>query len=307
MPIFSTELPEVAPKQPQVNIAVGAYVVAVGLNTSTSGLMPNGAFSVMDTTPETARAFTGLNASTSPPTPFQSGAGCAYGGYAWVSSPGGNTLYRIDPATGGVTSIAMGSVFAYNAVARVSTAGGYICVFSSGLETTRLYRVSTAAVSTVTTTGLTGTVGTASDGTYVYAHTIISGVTGIRRFDPSAGTFTLIGTTTGSVPANQGVVHAGSVWYAASDIVLAVNLTTGIQTSYSHTGVAGGNYSSATDLVLHDDGYMYGYGSASDVLIVFDPATGAFVKETLSPTRGRRYSPVSCGGKLWIPSGEPLT
>lgn len=59
MPIFGAELAEVAPKDPICCVSDGDYLCTYNFNTTTSGLMPNGSFSIMYAPTEQARAFTG--------------------------------------------------------------------------------------------------------------------------------------------------------------------------------------------------------------------------------------------------------
>lgn len=309
MPIFGAELSEVAPKDP-VSLAVvdDQYVVAFGRNSSTSGLMPNGSFSIMDAATETARAFTGLDTSTGAPTSVPAAAAVGANGYAWGSRSEGQTVYKVDPVTGGVTTITPGGAFGSNGSVRVSAAGGYVVLLSSagGSNGARTVDVSTNATAQYSITGHTLTSGIASDGTYVYFYGIVSSVSGLYRFDPSAGTATAVGGTGAGIGRGQGCFVGGSIWMSSTTGLIEFDPTgVAAAVAYSHTGVTGGNYASLVTLTAHTDGWIYGYGS-SDYLIGFNPATGTFGKEALTPSRSRRYNLCSAAGKLWLPSGEPL-
>lgn len=310
MPIFGAELSEVAPKDP-VSLAVvdDQYVVAFGLNSTTSGLMPNGSFSVMDSATETARAFTGLNASTTSPRSVPGAAAVGANGYAWASRAEGQTVYKVDPVTGGVTTITPGGVFGSNGTVHVAAAGGYVVLLSSsgGSNGARTIDDSTDAVTLYTITGHTNTSGVASDGTYVYFYGTVSSVQGLYRFDPATGTTTAVGGSGAGTGSGQGCYVGGSIWMSATTTLIEFDPAgVAAPVAYNHSLITGGNYQSLVTLAAHTDGWIYGYGS-SDYLIGFDPATGVFGKEALAPTRGRRHNVASCNGKLWIPSGEPLT
>ena len=310
MPIFGAELSEVAPKDP-LSLAVvdDQYIVAFGRNSSTSGLMPNGSFSIMDTATETARAFTGLNTSTTAPRSVPAAAAVGANGYAWGSRSEGQTVYKVDPVTGGVTTITPGGVFGSNGSVLVAAAGGYVVLLSSagGSNGARTVDVSTNATSQYTIAGHTSTSAVASDGTYVYFYGTVSSTTGLYRFDPSAGTATAVGGGGAGIADGQGCYVGGSIWMSSITGLVEFDPTgVAAAVAYTHTGVTGGNYASPVTLTGHTDGWIYGYGN-SGYLIGFNPATGTFGKEALSPSRGRRYNVASCDGKLWIPSGEPLT
>ena len=308
MAILSADLLEVAPKSPAPIATVGNYVVAFNTNSSTTGLVPNGAFAVMDTTTETAKAYSGLTTSTS--TPIQIVSATGHGGYAWAWLPDGSSLYRIDPATGGVTTFSTGSAFNNNGVAICCAANGYVCAFSSGSTSNqiKIWNISAGTLATLNTSGMIASSGVAEVGNYIYAQVTISGTSSaIRKFDPSGGGSFV--AASGAAPAytlGKGVSYGGYVWFQHTTGITRVDPTSFAFTTYSHTSITGGNYLSSTNLVLGSDNWLYGYGG-SDYLIGFNPATGAFGKEALTPARGRRHSLAACNGKLWLPSGEPLT
>lgn len=306
MAILSADLLEVAPKSPAPVATVGNYVVAFNTNSSTTGLVPNGAFAVMDTTTETAKAYSGLTATTSAPAPIGFTAAYGHGGYAWAWLPDGSSLYRIDPATGGVTTFSTGTAFGGTAIC--CAANGYVCAFASGSNQIKIWNISAGTLATLNTSGMTASSGVAEVGNYIYAQVTISGTSAIRKFDPSGGGSFV--AASGAAPANtsgKGVSYGGYVWFQHTTGITRVDPTSFAFTTYSHTSITGGNYSgSSTNLVLGSDNWLYGYGG-SDYLIGFNPATGAFGKEALTPARGRRFSLASCNGKLWLPSGEPLT
>ena len=308
MPIFGAELSEVAPKDP-VSLAVvdDQYIVAFNRNSSTSGLMPDGAFSVMDTATETARAFSGLPTQYWTVVPAAAAVGA--GGYAWAAISYGHTVWKVDPVTGGVTTITTGSGFINNGAARVATAGGYVVLISTAGSSNgvRTINVSTNATAQYSITGHTFSSAVASDGTYVYFYGMVSSVAGLYRLDPSTGTATAVGGRGSGAPDGQGCYVGGSIWMSNTVSLFKFDPTgVAAPVAYNHTAITGGNYLDPVSLAAHTDGWIYGYGG-SGYLIGFNPATGTFGKEALSPARGRRFNVVSCDGKLWVPSGEPLT
>lgn len=303
MTISATELLEVAPKVPIGCCVVGDYVVANQSPGGASGLMPNGAFSIMDTDTESALAYSGLDSSNWQPTTADNvyAFGLIAGnGYAWAVWPGTTTVSRITVTTGAITNKTLGSHLG-NQQMFVTTAGGYVVAFSGDGSTVRLCEMSTLTASPVTATHST-TQAIASDGTYVYWWSSNTW----RRLDPSSGTVTTVGTTGAISAFGRGVVSGGIVWVRSATAIFAFDPSTGITATHSHTHLTGGNYATYTDLVLHADGNIYGFG-ASDYLIGFNPTNGMFGKEALPSSRSRRYTVASAAGKLWIPSGEPLT
>lgn len=303
MALSASELTEVAPKTPIGCCVVGDYVVANQSPGGASGLMPNGAFSVMDTGTETALAYSGLDSSNwQPNTPdiIYAFAMVAGAGYAWAVWPGVTTVSRITVTTGAITNTTLGSHLG-NRQMFVTTAGGYVVAFSGDGSTVRLCQMSTLTASSVTATHSVSQA-IASDGTYVYWWSSNTW----RRLDPASGTVTTVGTTGAISAFGRGVVIGGIVWVRSATALFAFNPSTGITATHSHTHLTGGDYATFTDLVAHSDGNIYGYGG-SDYLIGFNPSNGLFGKEALSPSRSRRYTVASAAGKLWIPSGEPLT
>lgn len=303
MALFAAELTEVAPKIPIGCCVVGDYIVANQSPGDSGGLMPNGAFAVMNASTESARAFTGLDTSNWQPnssTALYAFAMASGGGYAWAVWPGTTTVSRITVTTGAITNTTLGSHLG-NRQQFVVTAGGNVVAFSGDGSTVRLCDMSSLSVSSVTATHSTSQA-VASDGTYVYWWSSNTW----RRLDPSSGTVSTVGSTGAIAAFGRGVVISGVVWVRSATAVIAFNISSGVTSTYSHTLVPGGDYATYTDLVQHSDGKLYGYG-ASDYLIVFDPSNGNFGKEALSPSRSRRNTVASANGKLWIPSGIPLT
>lgn len=309
--IFGAELEEVAPKDPRVCCVVGDYIVAANYNSGLSGLMPNGAFSVMNAATEQAKAYTGLSASTGPPPAYYEQMAYGYGGYAWFASPNGSTLYKVDPTNGGVTTIAIGGAFGNNATANVCAANGYIVVQANGSSETRVYRISDGSVNNMST-GAKSTVGLQVEvGNYIYCFASLSGLK-LWKFDPSGG-LGWWAASGGAIPglfaSNKGVYHGGYVWGQTIVGLARWDPTTFAVTTFNHTLIPGGNYLSSSDIVVGSDGWIYGVGHTSGndyCLIGFDPTTGTFGKEALAPVRGHRYTIAAAAGKLWIPSGEPL-
>lgn len=306
MPITSTELTEVVVEQPRAVAVEGDYICTINYPNTDAGLMPNGSFVIFDTTTETARAFSGLNATTATdnagsPTSSVVGAG----GYFWTSNYSGNLIYRIDPATGSVSGLPSPG---FNLGAGFGLAiGDYIFFLIADVNGAQSRRWT---ISTSTNTAMTGARapgGVACSDGYLYLYDSVVAVW--RKWDPVANSSV---TTLAPFAAcsGHGVEYGGYLWFHSSTGIVRLDPATfpavGSQTTYSHTVIPGGNYATTSDLVLGADNWLYGYG-ASDYLIGFDPATGSFAKEALSPARGRRYTIASAGGKLWIPSGEPLT
>ena len=310
MPIFGAELAEVAPEQPRAVAVEGDYICTINYPNSDAGLMPNGSYVIMDTTTETARAFTGLGTSTSTSasdSPVTSVVGHA--GYFWVQQFNGRAITRITPSTGALTTYSMvrGQLYPFALGAGM---GDYLAFFSATNAFGyghQVWQISTTTSAQAGTFALGGVWALApcSDG-YFYVKAT-SGSTW-HKMDPTAPNTSVASASGGGY--RHGVEYGGYLWFQNSTGIVRLDFglfpAAGTFTTYSHTGVAGGNYATTSDLVLGADNWLYGYG-ASDYLIGFDPATGTFGKEPLSPTRGRRYTIASCNGKLWIPSGEPLT
>lgn len=300
MPIVASDLLEVAPSNTYSIAEVGDYIVSFNYPISVPGVMPNGSYVVFDTLTETSRAFTGLpttaGAASSP-----NSMAVGHAGYAWINVWGGDTLYRVDPVTGGLTTFATPG--GDNRNGPIIGIGDYILNFRSGnsFESgSRQFRISTSTSSGVTEffSGYGGHVA-CSDG-YVY----INSGTSWAKVDPS--TVSTVATFTGpAVLETRGVEYGGYLWFAGTSVIARLDTTALTFVTYSHAGVPGGNAGGNTNLVAHTDGWLYCYGEAGDVLIGFHPPTGTFGKEALVPTRGRRHNITSVNGKLWIPSGEP--
>lgn len=303
MAISITELAEVAPKSPIACCVVDdRWIVAINNNSSTSGLMPDGAFSVFDTATETAKAYTGL--STGIPTGSNYVGSCvvAAGGYAWAITTDGSTLSRISPATGGITSIGLPDASSQKFIAATSS---YIVVtYGSGYRVPQRVNISTLVVTAgATSFNMRTPIGS---GALVYGTT---GGGGAYAYDPAADSLVSLGSmpildTPGVIVGNTwwGLVWSG---WGANLVVSKLIVAPYTVTTYSHGLVPGGTHSGTSDLVSYS-GWLYAYGS-SDYLIGLDPSTGTFGKAPLTPTRGRRHTVASAAGKLWIPSGEPLT
>lgn len=310
MPIFGAELAEVAPEQPRAVAVEGDYICTINYPNSDAGLMPNGSYVIMDTTTETARAFTGLGTSTSvgaSDSPVTSVVGHA--GYFWVQRFSGDAITRITPSTGALTTYSMprGDL---KPLALGAGMGDYLAFFSAtnafGYDH-QVWRISTttsASAGSFVDSGMSA-LAACSDG-HFYVKAAVGSTW--HKMDPTAPNTSVASTTGGGV--GRGVEYGGYLWFQNSTGITRLDFSlfpaAGTFTNYSHTIVPGGNYASTSDLVLGADNWLYGYGD-SDYLIGFDPATGTFGKEALAPTRGRRYTICSAAGKLWIPSGEPLT
>lgn len=303
MSISATELAEVAPKTPIACCVVdNRWIVTINNNSATSGLMPNGSFSVFDTTTETAKAYTGLSTSTTAAFNYAGSCVVAAGGYAWAIVMNGSTLYRISPSTGAVTSIGLPDASSQKWIAATST--HIVVTYGTGSKVPQRVDISTLAVTSGASSFTMRT--PIGSGSLVYGTT---GSGGCYAYDPVADSLVSLGSipildSTGVIVGNTwwGLVWSG---YEANLVASKLLVAPYTVATYSHALVPGGTHSTVSDLVSHS-GWLYCYGS-SDYLIGLDPATGAFGKAPLTPTRGRRYTVASAAGKLWIPSGEPLT
>ena len=302
MTIFGAELLEVAPKSPIAVCVVGNHVVTVTNNSSTSGLMPNGSFSVMNAVTETAKAYTGLQTTTASWGNYGYDSLVGAGGYAWAVTMNGAAIHRIDPATGGITDFWTGQSSTTYHIAACTDYVVAICGGGSG----RIIRIH---IPTMTLSLGAGTGGgsslasSASDRIYVG-----NGSSGSQAYSytPSTDTITLM--SGGPVAVQRGVVVGGLWWFPSwspgNTFVSRSTTAPYAVTSYSHSLIPGG--ANGSGIVSHSDGRIYGLSDANN-LIGFDPGTGTFDKDVLAPVRGRRYDLGSAAGKLWIPSGEPLS
>lgn len=304
MALFAGELLEVAPKDPASVAVVGGYIVVPDANLvfgGGAGLMPNGSFAVLDLSTESARAFTGIASNPG----IASGSCVAAAGYAWTTNINTASLFRINPVTGSVTTIGLPGSGVTN-IAKVAATTSSIIVIGWG-PSNRVLAVDTATLTaTLLSTAAHGvTHPPVSDGTTLH----YSDGTNYRQMDPATGSTTTIGAFGGPSPTlgSRGFISGSTWWFHTGDGVASKLIVPPYSyTHYSLTLVPGGNYGQHSDLVEHTDGAYYGYG-ASDYLIRFDPAGHGFTKDALTPSRGRRYTVVSAAGKLWIPSGEPLS
>lgn len=308
MPIVSTELNEVAPEVPNGLAVEGDYICTINYPNTLAGLMPNGSYVIFDTITETARAFTGFDSTTSPtfsgaPSPCVVG----HGGYFWHWQESGDNLARIDPATGGLTNFATpgGEL---NPAALHLAIGDYVVAFrtSNAFGTgCRRWQISTGTNFAFNGPSTGVTAGVACSDGYLY----IQQVSASTWMQYDLATNTVIASAGSSALCyGRGVEYGGYLWFKYLTGITRLDPATLSTTYYSHSLIPGGNSSNGqmSDLVLGADNWLYCYGT-SDYLIGFDPATGTFGKEALSPTRGLRNTIASCNGKLWIPSGEPLT
>lgn len=296
MTLFASELTEVAPKDPAIITAVGSYIVAVNLNTSTSGLMPNGSFVVMDTTTEAARAYTGLDTSTN--TFSRPSIACSAGGYAWVQAGRGYPTWQITPSTGGITSYTTASRVVQYGGSGLVASGNYLFSFSNSSPAGGIWNWSTNT-NVGATENFTTAAGVASDGS-IWS---FAGGNVIQR-DSSmsiAGTW-----STAAVPRGVGVLSGGLLWFVDNSTnFMSFDPATRTVTNYSHSSLSAGSNAPDGGLAL-SSGWLY-HRSSTDKLIGFEIASGTFGAESLTPARSRRYGIAAVGGKLWVPSGEPLT
>ena len=295
MPITATELSEVAPRSARAVLNVDDdYVVTIG-NSSTAGTAPNGSFSVLDTATEHSLLYSGLPTTTSSYSPESQS--CVHSGYVWLWHS--NVMYRVAPSTGAVTSISMSGPVGVQGLVGAS---GVVWVI--GTTTTRGYRLSDGSILTpvaAMTTVSGGAVGYHVDDGLIYART---SSTVVGSFDPTDGA--AVATWTATVNAARLLSYDGKLWSkgsGSSPTVTGFDPLSGLVTTHTITGAGSGT----SDGTIHTDGWLYWYGATADQLIGLDPATGAFGFDALPTSRTGRFGITSAAGKLWIPSGDPLT
>ncbi len=306
MPIVCTELDEVAPGKPIALCVVGDYVMVVSENVASPGLMPNGSFAVMRGSTSTAKAFSGLEPYGGTYGNFTWGCCAAAYGFAFTFH-GAGQMAKIDVATGGMATWATrgGSGSARSKV--LGGAGGYAVLadfFEPPYNNYKLncWHVSTDAKSIYSFSGTTWKTWF-STGTHIYGSDYLTWF----QFDPSTGTKVDLGWAPANYAICPGAFDGTYGWYSTNSSFVRVDLTSGSQVSWNHSSIPGGGVLPGSSMALHSDGWIYGV-TDGDHIVGLNRSNGDMGKAPLAPTRGRRGAGVaSAGGKLWIPSGEPLS
>ncbi len=302
MTILATELAEVAPIRADWLATDGTRILAVGRGVTEPGLMPPGSFSILDTSTEEARAFTGLSTSTDYTYDGYGQCSAWYqGGYFWSTANRSNA-YRIHPTTGAVSTHGLARRHLYGMIFGAGdwiicppTASGW------GVGGWRLQLSTFAGHNMNYPHTVMGGVPD-PDGTHVWLRHIGS----LSKYNPATDTIGASVPWGGANWVGRGAALGGLFYFAVGSSVVEIDPSIPSLTSYSHALVPG-SPTSSSDIVAHSDGWLYMYGATNDDLIGFHPPTGSFGKQALSPTRGHRSQIISAGGKLWIPSGEPLS
>lgn len=294
MPFTGSEILEVASGDPSIGCVVNdRWVVSIDAGrASPSGVLPlTGTFSVMDATTGQALVYTGL--PTGATTVY--GRCVAEGSYAWFVS--GTNLYRIDPSTGTVTTIAAGATGLC-----VAALPGKIYVIPSS-AVFRIYNIGAGTwsngVSSSGTSTATAAVGVPPN-MIVVAN---SGSTTFRIFDDTG---TLLaspgGTGTGAKGAGDFI---GSKAYFPNIGSSFINVIDPYAVTATTLSTAGAN-SCGRNLIAGYDGWLYTFDSALDDICAVSPVTGATDSTSAPTSRTRRYTIYSANSELWIPSGDPL-
>lgn len=301
MPILATELAEVVPIQADWLATDGTRILAVGRGVTEPGLMPPGSFAILDTSTEEARAFAGLSTSTD--YSYYGYGQCSawyQGGYFWSTANRSNA-HRIHPTTGAVSGHGMSLRHMYGLV--IGAGDWIICPRPGNYWDSNGWKLQVSTlVGDYLPTPVDVTAGAPDpDGVHVWLRSYGS----YFKYNPA--TNTTVATVSGpSGPMHIGTHLGGKIYFNAGSSVVEIDPSIPSLVSYSHSLVPG-SPTSSSNITSHTDGWLYMYGATNDDIIGFHPPSGSFGKQALSPTRGHRSQIISAGGKLWIPSGEPLS
>lgn len=321
MTISATELLEPAPNTPSFMAVYGSKVIAVGRNMVPSGghslIAPNGTYSVMNTSTNTARLYGGLSGATIDENWIRDSTDrpCAVLtiGDKWIVCQLNGGTKIIDPASpafisSGPTVPGRGGSYRYS---HWLICGEHLVSISADYGiTTYSVHIPTSTVRPGMYTGNYGSGAVVVDDTHVAMHTNYSGFR--KVWDIVAGAE--VADITGPWAATGiGCLHGGYAWTVSGNTFYRLNPTTYASSSYTTT-VPGGT-PNGSPLVVGPTGMLHtmGVGEApnpvgSPVLITFDPVTAMVDKSLITPDYGanaRRYAVVSAAGKLWIAGGYP--
>lgn len=257
-------------------------------------------FTIFDATTGTSLIYSGLNGYNKNPESC-----CVYDGRLWV---GANSSGLV--GTSNLSSIQTnGVVTTHGPIDTASVmAGASDRIFWSSRSGDALtWRDTSATSGSTTVSGATAVFGlyALDDSTLIAWRNPSTSTREVVIVDASAATPAITATYPTTTTLGTGTAHRIGdrvVWSSLAyfDVVAG---THGVisPTPTGFTGFAG-------TTALGDDGYIYGVsGADSTKLTVINPATGQWETGAIPGTGGRRGPAFAAAGKIYVPSGEPLS